>query len=334
MSTERLLIGGYTADGDGRALGIRRVDVTEDGGLVDRGDVGLGDSPTFLIRRGDVIVAAAEAAARIDSYRLAGDRLERIASHPAAGGLPCHLSLAGSDHLIVSCYADGRIGRHEFAADGSAGPLVQVLEPTPGEGPPNNGGGHAHYSRVLDDGRVLTIDLGYDALNIHDQREDGALTRVATTWLRPGSGPRHAARHPSGHLYILTELSKEIVVLDAHASVLSYVSLDVAGPAAPSEISVSDDGRFVYAAVREQNLIVVFEAVDDGAALRRLAAVDTEGEGPRQFLLRGRHLFVGNQHSDTVAIFDVASDGIPVFRSSIPVPSPVFFLDLDPLPLT
>ncbi len=175
----------------------------------------------------------------------------------------------------------------------------------------------------------MTIDLGTDALYLHEQARDGSLGRVGTTWLRPGSGPRHAARHASGHFYVITELSREIVVLDSEVQVVDYVDLEVASPAAPSEIAVSDDGRFVYAAVREQNLIVVFETFNEGASLRRVSAVDTGGDGPRQFLLRGRHLYVGNEHSDSVAIFDIGDDGIPAFRTSISVPSPVFFLELN-----
>ncbi|MGA7148455.1 MAG: beta-propeller fold lactonase family protein, partial [Microbacterium sp.] len=72
----------------------------------------------------------------------------------------------------------------------------------------------AHQSVYLPGNTVATTDLGLDLVRFW---------RATTSGLRPGqqlalpagSGPRHMVWHPSGHLYIVTELSREVFALAA-----------------------------------------------------------------------------------------------------------------------
>ena len=75
-----------------------------------------------------------------------------------------------------------------------------------------------------------------------------------------GTGPRHMVQHPSGHLYVVAELSCEVFVLGAgcrghrggssggRRSARARCDGDTA-----AEISTSRDGEFLYAGVRGSN---------------------------------------------------------------------------------
>jgi 6-phosphogluconolactonase len=230
--------------------------------------------------------------------------------------------------VIVSSYGDGVVARHPLAGNGSAGEFAQALAPTFGDAEPNRGGGHAHCSLLLPDGRVATLDLGADAVHVHTIGEDGALVRVATTWLTPGSGPRHMALHPSGQLYVLCELANVVAILDSDLAVIDYTEAAPADAGDASEIAIGSDGRFVYAAIRDADILVVFRVEDGGRRLVRVADVPTGGRGPRHFVVLGERILVGNQLTNTVDVFDIGSDGVPVHRRQLPVKSPTFLLPL------
>jgi 6-phosphogluconolactonase (cycloisomerase 2 family) len=73
-----------------------------------------------------------------------------------------------------------------------------------------------------------------------------------------------------------------------------------------SEIRVSPDGRFVYAANRLNDTIGVFSIGRDGR-LTRVSHASTLGDYPRIFTIdpSGRFMAVGNQFADNVTTFSV-----------------------------
>src|SRR5690606_24951035 len=80
-----------------------------------------------------------------------------------------------------------------------------------------------------------------------------------------------------------------------------------AGTHMGSDIEVSPDGRFVYAANRgTSNTIAIYSVGSDGR-LTRVGLESTRGETPRNFALdpAGELLAVGNQASQTVAVFRI-----------------------------
>ncbi|WP_454117689.1 beta-propeller fold lactonase family protein [Microbacterium lacticum] len=70
----------------------------------------------------------------------------------------------------------------------------------------------AHQARFLPRRVVATTDLGYDLVRFFTERV-GDLHETQRVPLPRGSGPRHTVWHPSGHLYVVTELSLEVCVL-------------------------------------------------------------------------------------------------------------------------
>ena len=73
-------------------------------------------------------------------------------------------------------------------------------------------------------------------------------------------------------------------------------------PNFPSEIAVSRDGRFVYAANRGENSIAAFTVRDLGRRLSFAGSTPTGGDWPRQFTLSPdeRWLYVANQRSNAI----------------------------------
>jgi len=78
-----------------------------------------------------------------------------------------------------------------------------------------------------------------------------------------------------------------------------------------SEVRVSADGRFVYAANRLHDTIAAFSVDKKTGRLTRAGEASTLGDYPRSFTIdpTGRFLFSCNQRSDAITAFRVRADG-------------------------
>ncbi len=87
---------------------------------------------------------------------------------------------------------------------------------------------------------------------------------------------------------------------------LSTLPKGFAGTNFTSELLVSSDGKFVYAANRLHDTIAVFSIGPEGA-LAWVSEVWTRGDYPRSFNIdpTGNFLYVCNQRSDAIATFRV-----------------------------
>jgi 6-phosphogluconolactonase (cycloisomerase 2 family) len=199
-----------------------------------------------------------------------------------------------------------------FAVSGHDAPHLHCIAPAPG-------------NRF-----VLATDLGQD--RIYRFRFDvstGKLTPAAATpyiSFPSGDGPRHFAFHPNGRwLYSIQEESSTIVFLRyepqtgslASQQTVSTLPATFSGTSFASEILVSADGRFVYAANRLHDSIAVFSIGPNGM-LTHIGQTRTEGDYPRQCAIdpSGRFLYVCNQHSDSITSFRIdRSTGLLTFTS-------------------
>src|SRR5690606_6787630 len=146
-----------------------------------------------------------------------------------------------------------------------------------------------------------------------------------------GAGPRHLVFHPDGqHVHVAAELTSEVLTFgyDAERGALellgtapsTYEPLSENEMNYPSEIALSEDGRFCYVANRGRDTIGVLEV--SGATLRPVAEMPTGGSWPRHLVVVGRFLYVANQHNDTLTHFALdAETGVPEQVSSILVHS-------------
>lgn len=330
MSTRRIWVGGYTDDMNGSAAGIQVLGVAPDGSLEDHGLAVAADSPSFLASSGDVVYATGENARTVSAYRVAGNELHFLGVQDTAGELPCALAVLGDRvALAVACYGDGTVDVHPIAGDGALGKTAQSLR---GEGKSsriNQTGPHAHAALQVDDSMVLTTDLGSDVIYVH--RLDGdLLTRTGSIAFPAGTGPRDLLLHPSGLLWMLSELSSEVFVLRRDGDTFTIMS-QTALPGAEegdhaAAIALSADGRFAYAGLRGSDQIAVLAVSDDGAALTPVGAVWCGGGWPRHLVMDGEYLRVANQLTSSVVSFTLGVDGLPVQHSSLVVQSPTFLL--------
>ena len=100
-----------------------------------------------------------------------------------------------------------------------------------------------------------------------------------------------------------------------------------AGQPSGAEVAVSADGRFVYAANRGDNALLVYRVNAATGTLSQIQRVQSGGQAPWSFTLHdsGRWLLVAHQKSSTVNAFgiDPASGLLADTEKSVAVPAAV-----------
>ncbi|HEY3787675.1 MAG TPA: lactonase family protein, partial [Urbifossiella sp.] len=243
---------------------------------------------------------------------------------------------------------DGSLGKaSDFKQDaGTVGPKKATSAPPGSFAISGHDHVHAHMIAADPSGRfVISVEMGLDELLVWKfDDHTGVLSPndPAAISLPKGDGPRHFAFHPNGHwFYSLQEEGSTIALFDydaakgqlAQRQTISSLAPGFAGSNFTSEIMVSSDGRFVYAANRLHDSIAWF-SVGDAGVLTFVGEEWTRGDYPRSFNFdpTGNFLYSCNQRGDAVAIFrvDRKSGGLTFTGQITPVgnPSSIVFLDL------
>ena len=359
----RFFTGGYTADMGGEATGIGMLHAGSadtayvDGALGFGGDVVAADSPSWLAAHPtrDVIYAALEKTGAVQAYARTGDStLVPLGAAVPAGAATCHVAVApDGGSLLAACWGDGSVVRMTLDAEGrptdprrapaasdpyDAEPDVdairaQVLGATAEEAGevPTARPSRAHQSRYLPDGTVVTTDLGLDLVRVW-RPVDGRLRAHQQVALPRGSGPRHTVWHPSGHLYVVTEFSREVFVLAPDATgawrVLGGVPLGGLAGDTGAEIALGRDASFVYLGLRGSDTMAVLRVRGGGDALDPVALVETGVVWPRNHVVVRDTLLVEGARSHEVVSFTLdPRTGVPGrIRHRATVPSPTHLL--------
>ena len=320
-----LWIGTYTADGGGHADGIGAVREHEDGNLEWLGTAAEAPSPSFLAvhPRLPVVYAVEEQRKKVQAYRRLGDfGLEKSGQPQPAGAATCHVAVDPAGRFVTAaCWGDGQVFLYELDADGGMAQrytAVPSVDPHAADSPGSPRQSRAHASLMLQDGRVMTTDLGHDTLRIWDYKPGAGLVLDHEVVLPCGSGPRHLVEHPNGNVFIISEYSVEVFVVRPEAGTYELV---FRGPAtaggsqegdSAAEICLGPQGRFAYAGVRGSNLISVLEVAADGTELIPVKDFDSGGNWPRHHLVRGPWLHVANERSHSFATFELdPATGLP-----------------------
>jgi 6-phosphogluconolactonase len=248
--------------------------------------------------------------------------LTHLNRQPSYGAEPAHISMDQEGRwVLVANYHSGSIAVLPVQSDGSLGPATDVVQHV-GQSvhPERQTGPHAHWVGVDPANRfVLVADLGLDAiLTYRFDQERGTLQRTATSETRvpPGSGPRHVVFRPDGrYVYLVNELSSTVIAYayDATEGQLSPIlhrstlPTGYEGAGSISALRVTPDGRFVYAANRNLNNIVMSASDPTTGLLEYLGHESTQGLTPRDFNIdpTGEFLFAANQDSDTIVGFHI-----------------------------
>lgn len=300
-----------------------------------------------------------------------GGSVSAFAIEPASGDLiplnvvssegsgPAHMSLdASGKYAFVANYAGGSIAVLPILEGGKLGAAVDVHHDVGSLGAKSatdaprasfaisgHDAPHAHMIAADPANRfVLAVDLGQDRIYVyHFDRDSGKLTPAEPApyiSLPSGDGPRHFAFHPNGQwLYVLAEESSTISLFHyhpAHGALtmqqrISSLPEEFAGTNFTSEIVISRDGRFLYAANRLHDTIAIC-AIDSSGRLRRIGEVSTMGDYPRHctFDPSGQFFYVCNQRSDNITCFRQHRDNgllsFTGFYTGVGTPSIVTFL--------
>jgi len=268
--------------------------------------------------------------------------LNFIGRQPVRGVGPCHVAVEkGGRFVVVSNYASGSATLFSVNGDGGLDePCDSVQHRGSGVDPERQEGPHAHSATFSPDGGLVVVaDLGLDRLVVY--RIDVHRRRLVPNdppWasIKPRSGPRHCAFHPSGRfLYLVSELSSTITVLACdlpegmftELQTLSLLPVGFKDTSCAADVHVAPSGRFVYASNRGHDSIAVFGCDAESGVLKAVGHVSTRGAWPRGFMLdpTGGYLLAANQNSDSVVVFRLdRENGMPspmgpTVRISMPV---------------
>jgi 6-phosphogluconolactonase len=274
MTSERIYVGSYTSQsGGGDGIAFGPLD-----GLATVATIA---DPSFLVRSADgrFLYATNEGEeGKVAAFAIQPDGgLELLNEQPTGGMHPCHLDIDPTGRYLLSAnYSSGSIAIHPIAADGSLGTASQFLQ-REGTGPneERQEGPHAHQIAFDPAGAyVFDIDLGSDTVYSSTLTEDGQLQDVARLQVHPGAGPRHMVFHPTaGAAYVINELDSTLIVCGYADGKLQIVQTVSTRPA------------------------------------------DSPGENfPAELLISadGRFLYGSNRGDNTIAVFEIAADGLSV----------------------
>lgn len=239
-------------------------------------------------------------------------------------------AMASADHtgrwLLVANYRIGPDGLRPPAAavslpidhDGGLGPVAsRVVHTGSGPNPDRQEGTHPHCAVPSPDNRfVLVADLGIDRIMVYAfDAATGALTPAPVPFVQsaPGNGPRHLVFDPTGRfVYVTNELASSVSAYGWNAATGELTPLQTISSLPPeghpdntcSDIGISADGRFVYAANRGHHSIACFAADTATGHLAAIGHASIQGQTPRQFTidLTGRFLLIANQATDEVVV--------------------------------
>jgi 6-phosphogluconolactonase len=187
----------------------------------------------------------------------------------------------------------------------------------------------AHQALFLPGGQVATTDMGLDLVRLWRATPD-RLQPLQRVVLPHGCGPRHMVWHPSGHLYVVAELSCEVFALAPDRAgewrIVAGTTLGagtLTGDTA-AELASSRDGEFLYAGVRGSNTLATLSVRGSGDSLTPVALVDAEVDWPRHHVVvRDTVLIAGQRSDDVVSLTLDQRSGVPGrVRHRVDVPSP------------
>jgi 6-phosphogluconolactonase len=335
------------ASGGGRGEGIYQYEMNRTTGALERRAlVATAMNPAWLaldasrthLYSANEVATPATGSGSVSAYAIdrASGQLSLLNTVSSEGAGPAHMSVHPSGlHAFVANYAGGTVAvlpirptgelgaatdikRHE----GTVGPARATSAPPGSFAISGHDRPHAHMIQPDPSGRfVLSTDLGLDRIFIwrFDPR-GGTLTPndPPSVALPPGDGPRHFAFHPNGRwLYSLQEEASTLVRFDYDPAngtleakqTVSSLPQGFAGTNFTSQVMVSPDARFLYAANRLHDSIAWF-SIGARGTLTFAGEEWTRGDYPRHFNIdpTANFLFSCNQRADAIAGFRINRD--------------------------
>jgi 6-phosphogluconolactonase len=322
-------VGGYTTkerNGHGEGISVYRIDPTTGAwtpvqlvkNLVNPSWLLLDRQRRFLYSaHGDGEVVSAF---RIDEPT---GQISPLGTQAAKGKNAVRLSVdPGSQFIVVANYSSGTVAVLPINADGSLGPLTDLVELKGKPGPHRTEQASSHPHDIVFDprGRFIVVpDKGLDAVFLFMLDATSGKLKPAnppSVASRPSAGPRHADFHPTKpHVYVINELDSTITTfrVDGERGALAPLQTittlppNFTGNSTTAEIAVAPSGRFLYGSNRGHDSLAIFAIDDATGTLTSIGWEPTQGKTPRFFAIEpsGAFLYAANQDSDTIVTFRV-----------------------------
>lgn len=348
-----LIIGAYTDSlphVQAKGTGISLLSFDPDTGIIAAGPT-YSDirNPTYLaVSKDQKRLYAVEELSETDgadiivfSLDAAGGQLSPLATVPAHGDWPCHVSFDLTERrLFVSNYLSGTFATYALGDDGlPKGGGVTIKRTGTGPNLERQEGPHVHQGVPTPDGlHVLLCDAGTDEIARHSltgsliETQPNLVVRTAG-----GSLPRHLAFAPDGkRFFVVHELG---CCVNSYAYGADEIRLLATASALPeawsgesncATIRAHPNGKFVFASNRGHNSIVVFDVSGPEETLRATGWYSTRGETPRDFNIdpSGRFLIAANQDGHSLAAFaiDGQTGALTAIGDTYAIGSPVCVL--------
>lgn len=333
-----LYIGTYT--GVGGSEGVQQYDFDELSGHSRFVSTIKMSNPSFLAKKGEMLYAVNEdnngMLSAIDLKT--GTVLNTLSTN---GAHPCHIAVSPSlPVLVVSNYSGGSLVLFSTNEDGRLNKQEDFISFTGSSiHKERQSKSHIHSAFFSADGaRLFVSDLGADLIYVYEVAvKDGgfALRRVDTISVKKGGGPRHVVVAADGKtIYAVLELSGELAVVQEqgghwiNTQLLPIYEKGFMGEQGGSDVKLSADGRYLYAANRgDANVIVCYQVLKD-KSLRLKTVTSTGGVSPRNLNIskNGNWVFVSNQVSNAVTVFKRNKRNgslVAIDRATIAVSKPV-----------
>jgi 6-phosphogluconolactonase len=255
--------------------------------------------------------------------------LKKVATAPLAESVPYITVDKSGKFLLSASYGAHLVSVNPIGKDGKVAAPTQVI-PT---------ARHAHSIITDNTGQwVFVPHLGTDQIfQFRLDKKTGKLVSntPATVQLKLGSGPRHIIMSPDNKFaYLLSELVGTITTLslDVKTGLLTEVSsaailpadskLVPGSPRLPpvagtppkdmskdiwaSDLHITPDGKFLYAAERTTSSIGAFSVDKATGKLTWLSNTPTEKQ-PRGFRIdpKGKYMVVSGEKSETISVYEI-----------------------------
>jgi 6-phosphogluconolactonase len=251
--------------------------------------------------------------------------LTRVATGPLADSLPYILADQTGRYLLGASYGGNLVSVNPIGKDGKVSDPIQVM--------PTARNAHA----IITDRTnryVFVPHLGTDQIfQFRFDAKTGTLTANTPplVQLKAMTGPRHMVMSPDNRFaFLLNELVATVttLALDAATGLLTEAGSasalppdtrlvpgaprggpgqrDVSNDIWASDLHVTPDGKFLYAAERTSSSIGAFRVDGATGALTYLSSTPTEKQ-PRGFRIdpRGRYMVVTGEKSDTLSVYEI-----------------------------
>ncbi len=267
----------------------------------------------------------------VASFRVDNNgELHPLSAENSAGVGTCHVAVDHTSKMLIAAdYVGGSAATFKIA-DGRLSRAVWTETYTiHGPNGDRQKTAHAHFASFSPDNRFAYInDLGGDCIHIYKpDTATAGMTPAGTYKGAPGSGPRTLHFHPNGHTaYCMNELVSTVDVLewskaDGSLSLVTRIALlpeGYSGPTRGCDTVISQDGRFVYFANRDNDFLYAFKSDWKTGSLAAMKRSNCGGKTPRNFVLdpSEKWMLVANQDSNSISVFarnpetgDLADEG-------------------------